>query len=219
MCLASSGIVLIVVLGFVFGLLPDGPDRFAPLMTVIATLGLALLVGIIINWLGDTDIRLFIISELEMGDHINWTTLTAFVIGGLVLSVSISTAMVVIVSALGADFLVPKIEYTNLIFKGEFIFLSILALAVVVPISEEIFFRSFLSRNFVRLGTGMNIALSALIFAFFHAGQLEIIVISSTFFTGMILGYVYHKAKSVTPCILIHGAQNLLVICFTILMN
>ncbi len=219
MCLASGGIVLIAVLGFALRLVGEDSEGFVPGITVISTVGLACLVGIIIYWLGKLEISKFIIDEVQLGATVSYSKMMGYVAGGLVLSIFVSTAMVWSASQLGAEFLIPTVEYSNVIFDGPLILLSIISLAIVVPISEEIFFRSYLSKNFYELGITSRIVLTAAIFALFHAGQLEVIVIASTFVTGTILGYVYHKFNSVTPCILIHAGQNLLVICITVILN
>ena len=219
MCLAAGGLVLVAILGFLFGLMEDGPDKFVPLITLLSTLGLALLVSIIIVSLGKIDIKSFVVNEMRLGENPNYAQLLGYVIGGLVLSVVGSSFMVWTASNIGAESLVPTVDYANIVFRGPFLLLSIISLAVLVPISEEIFFRSYLYKNFHRLGIVAKIALSSGIFALFHAGQLEIIVILSTFFTGAILGFVYHKFRSVTPCILIHAGQNLLVIGITVILN
>ena len=218
MCLASGGIVLIAVLGFALRLVGEDSERFVPGITVISTVGLACLVGIIIYWLGKLEISKFIIDEVQLGATVSYSKMMGYVAGGLVLSIFVSTAMVWSASQLGAEFLIPTVEYSNVIFDGPLILLSIISLAIVVPISEENF-ELLENSYFYGLGITSRIVLTAAIFALFHAGQLEVIVIASTFVTGTILGYVYHKFNSVTPCILIHAGQNLLVICITVILN
>lgn len=219
MCLAAGGIVLIAVLGFAFDLLTDEPKRYVPVITVVSTIGLAGLVFCIIQWLGNLDVRYFIADEMRLRREKKTFVIAFYVLGGLMLSVGTSTLMVWVVSTAGLEFLIPEIEYTNVIFEGPLVLLSVIALAVIVPISEELFFRSYLISNFRKLGPTLSVVVSSLVFALFHAGQLEIIVILSTFVTGLILGYVYSRFKSVMPCVLIHGSQNMLVILVTANLN
>lgn len=78
----------------------------------------------------------------------------------------------------------------------------LLVFAVVfAPVSEELFFRAFLSRR-----TG--IIISSAVFALFHYSYGSVIQIAGAFAIGALLAYIYKKSGSITPAILIHMIYN-----------
>jgi membrane protease YdiL (CAAX protease family) len=90
----------------------------------------------------------------------------------------------------------------------------ILAFAVVAaPISEELFFRGFLLRTISGVTNPIiGIIGSSIAFGFVHFAYGSIIEILGTLMIGIILAIVFHKSKSITPCMLIHMSYNLLAV-------
>lgn len=114
---------------------------------------------------------------------------------------------VMTVTALGFDNLIPVELPSGLLLPGSFAVLSIVALAVVTPVAEEIFFRGFVLRGFVnRWGVVPGIFLSSVIFAALH---FQPGVIIPVFITGLLLGTLYWQTGSIWPGIGVHAAQNL----------
>ena len=114
---------------------------------------------------------------------------------------------VMAVIALGFDNLIPADLPSDLLLPGRLAALSIVALAVVTPVAEEIFFRGFVLRGFVnRWGVVPGVLLSAVIFAALH---FQPGVIIPVFITGLILGTLYWQTGSIWPGIGVHAAQNL----------
>lgn len=110
--------------------------------------------------------------------------------------------------ALGLDFLVPDELPSGLLLPGGLAALSVIALAVLTPVAEEVFFRGFLMRGFVnRWGVVAGIVLSAAVFACLH---FQPAVILPVFVTGLLLGSLYWQTGSIWPCIGVHAAQNLI---------
>lgn len=70
------------------------------------------------------------------------------------------------------------------------------------PVSEELFFRAFLSSK-----TGNF--LSTIIFALFHLLYGSVTEIIGVFFIGYILATIYKRSLTIWPCILIHALFNL----------
>ncbi len=92
--------------------------------------------------------------------------------------------------------------------------LSILVFAVLAaPVSEELFFRAFLVK---KIGSLINpfagIIISSALFGFVHFSYGSIMEIIGAFVIGAILAFIFHKSKSITPCLAIHVFYNLLAI-------
>ena len=93
------------------------------------------------------------------------------------------------VNWLGADYLVPPDLPHDLLLPGASVLLTVVALAVITPIAEEIFFRGFLMQGLVnRWGGALGIIASAAIFAGLHFQPLVIVPV---FITGLLLGSLY----------------------------
>ena len=87
------------------------------------------------------------------------------------------------------------------------IWLQIVGLGVIVPISEELFYRGVLYNRYREAGTCMRAAVySALLFALMHGSVLEMIY---AMVLGMVLAYAYEKFGSIWAPICIHMAINL----------
>ena len=112
------------------------------------------------------------------------------------------------VTALGLDFLVPPDLPDDLLLPGAYVIFTVIALAVVTPIAEEIFFRGFLLRGLVnRWGVAPGIIVSAAVFAALH---FQPPVIAPVFITGLLLGALYWQTGSLWPGIFVHAGQNLI---------
>jgi membrane protease YdiL (CAAX protease family)/uncharacterized RDD family membrane protein YckC len=97
--------------------------------------------------------------------------------------------------------------------RGEFggsLALTLLAVAVIAPISEEIIFRSFTFRWLQgRLPLWGAVLVSAAIFSAAHAGWAEPSLFLPVFLGGVLLAYVYAKSRSVWPGVIIHMTINI----------
>jgi membrane protease YdiL (CAAX protease family)/uncharacterized RDD family membrane protein YckC len=97
--------------------------------------------------------------------------------------------------------------------RGEFggsVALTLLAVAVIAPISEEIIFRGFIFRWLQgRLPLWSAVLVSAAIFSTAHAGWAEPSLFLPVFLGGVLLAYVYAKSRSVWPGVIIHMSINI----------
>lgn len=115
---------------------------------------------------------------------------------------------VIAATFLGLDFLIPADLPANLVLPGALSIFSIIALAVITPVAEEIFFRGFVLRGFVnRWGVVPGIILSAVVFAGLH---FQPSIILPVFITGLLLGYLYWHTGSIWPGVGVHAGQNLI---------
>ncbi len=106
----------------------------------------------------------------------------------------------------GPDILLPDPLDPAILFDGPAIALSWEALAVVTPLSEEIFFRGFVFAGLLpRFGPRWAIAASALLFCAFH---LSVALIIPIFITGALLAWLYWRTGSLWPCVVAHAVQN-----------
>ena len=112
--------------------------------------------------------------------------------------------------ALGWEFLTPPDLPPGLLLPGGWVVFSVIALAVITPIAEEIFFRGFVLRGLSgSWGFVPALVVSSTLFAAFH---LQPGVIIPVFVTALLLGGLYRYTGSVLPCIAVHAAQNLLAV-------
>ena len=112
--------------------------------------------------------------------------------------------------ALGWEFLTPPDLPSDLLLPGGWIVFSVVALVVITPVAEEIFFRGFVLRGLVNSwGFGPALAVSSALFAGLHADPGVIIPV---FVTALLLGALYRYTGSVRSCIAVHAMQNLLAV-------
>jgi len=82
----------------------------------------------------------------------------------------------------------------------------IVAAVIVAPVVEEMFFRGFLFQGF-RQQYGWLPA-SIISSAIFAAAHLDPVSLVPTFILGFVFSYVYHRANSIVPGILLHFSVN-----------
>lgn len=105
---------------------------------------------------------------------------------------------------------------------GNFSNINIISTIILIPISEELFFREFLQKNLQKHSSAIvSIGFTSVLFASIHLPYLNLIYGYSSFsphhayitlFGGLILGFVYYKSKSIGPAIVLHMLWNLIVI-------
>jgi len=89
--------------------------------------------------------------------------------------------------------------------------LLLLALIVIGPVSEEIFFRGFLFKGIEssKLGPPGAIIITALAWSAMHL-QYNILGIAGIFVGGLLLGFARLRSNSIYPPIVMHALQNLI---------
>jgi hypothetical protein len=96
--------------------------------------------------------------------------------------------------------------------RGEFggsVALTLLAVAVIAPIAEEIIFRGFTFRWLQgRLPLWGAVLVSATLFSAAHAGWAEPALFLPVFLSGLLLAYVYAKSGSLWPGVIVHMSIN-----------
>ncbi len=91
--------------------------------------------------------------------------------------------------------------------------LIILAFAVIVaPLTEELFFRAFLSPRF-------GIIASAILFGLAHFTYGSVVEVVGVLFVGLLLGALYRMSKSLVPCVMVHMAYNFLSIALMLVLG
>lgn len=86
------------------------------------------------------------------------------------------------------------------------LWMSILLLVIVAPVTEELLFRGVILRGLaMRVGSGVAVLVSALLFALVHLNPWQFL---TAFPLGLLLGWWYLRTGSLTPCILGHALLN-----------
>ena len=148
------------------------------------------------------------ISTAEMGMHLGrlGKVVLAGTVGGVVL--------------LGLNFLAEK-SLTGLGMEPDMLILPqveslssliILAVAIVIvaPIAEEVFFRGYAFRVFLKQRSRPEAYLySALFFSLVHLSLFNLLPI---FLLGLVLAYLFERYNSLVPCILAHMINNLVAL-------
>jgi len=143
---------------------------------------------------------------------------TAFMtIGALGASLVATVLYATLMEAAGVDFLSPPEDANqDIAFSGVAALFTFQALAMVTPVTEELFFRGFVFSGLVRrLGVGWAIVGSAVVFSVFHllAGVWVVVPI---FITGLLLAWLYRQTGSIWPSIAAHAGQNTLAVLATL---
>lgn len=160
----------------------------------VAALHLGLF-SIAMYYLYDRDMKSFLAKIGVPGDI---KTNALFAAGGFLALLGVLVAMMLVFTRLGINDEAKVADIANgLPF-------SVLALAVLVaPVTEELFFRAFLSPR-------IGIVLSSLIFGIFHVAYGSVVEIVGAFLIGTVLALTFQKSKSIIPAVVIHLVYNLI---------
>ena len=91
--------------------------------------------------------------------------------------------------------------------------LTIITVAVLAPIGEEIVFRGFAIPGLAsRLGITVAILITSAVFALIHLPGLGVGILPVTFILGLAFAFVYHKTKSLILAIATHALHNAITI-------
>ncbi len=86
------------------------------------------------------------------------------------------------------------------------LFWTLARVCAAVPITEELVFRGVIQHALPLDRTG-KIMLQALLFAVMHSGVTAVLY---AFLMGIILGWMTQRTKSIWPCVVLHGLNNLI---------
>jgi len=96
------------------------------------------------------------------------------------------------------------------IVDGPSLVVAVFALAVLPAVCEELIFRGILARSLAtRYGPVAGVAMSALVFAFYHLSVIQLI---PTFTLGLLAGALTVRAHSVIPAMTAHMINNAIAI-------
>jgi membrane protease YdiL (CAAX protease family) len=85
-------------------------------------------------------------------------------------------------------------------------FATFVAVVIVAPVTEEIFFRGLLLRGFLkRYSPAKAIVVSTLLFSLAHLSPAQL---AATIGLGLYLGWLYHRTRNLWLPILAHAANN-----------
>lgn len=152
----------------------------------------------------------------NLGIRVNglrWPAIAGWAALGLMVSLASTAAYVVIVTALGIEWLQPQSPLSDeLLGQGPTRALSVGVLVALGPAAEEVFFRGFLLPALVQgIGAVPGVAAASAIFAVAHG---DIAVVLPVFVSGVILSWLYVQTGSLWPPFLAHSVQNSLAVAF-----
>ena len=109
------------------------------------------------------------------------------------------------------DIQVRADEVINIFIGQGSLFSSLMIVAVLAAVSEEILFRSVIQKAFIKLFNNPHIAIvvTAFIFSAFH---LEIFGLVPRFILGIMLGYMFWLSGSIFPSMLMHFVNNATIV-------
>ena len=91
--------------------------------------------------------------------------------------------------------------------------LTIITVAVLAPIGEEIVFRGFAIPGLAsRLGATTAILITSAVFALIHLPGVGVGILPVTFILGLAFAFVYHKTQSLILAIAVHALHNAITI-------
>jgi membrane protease YdiL (CAAX protease family) len=89
--------------------------------------------------------------------------------------------------------------------------LVLFSMGVLIPFSEELYFRGLLHSSFQsRVGLGLRILLSSLLFGLWHLPAISSAV--SSFLLGLVLAIAYELSRSIWLPIVLHVTHNILLV-------
>ena len=134
-----------------------------------------------------------------------------FAAGMWLIGVTVLITWVQVLIWLDVDLLLPPDTANDVLDQaGGSIVITILLVAVVGPVAEEIFFRGFVLAGLLkRFGVRRALLLSSLLFGLFHVDPGAIV---PTFALGLVLGWVYLKTGSIWPSMFAHAMHNTLAV-------
>ena len=131
-------------------------------------------------------------------------------VGALVASLVATVVYASIIGSFDSDILSPPDISSDIAFPGLAAVFTFHALAVVTPVTEEVFFRGFVFLGLVpRFGVGWAMVASAAVFSLSH---LTVGVFIPIFVTGLLLAWLYQRTGSLWPSIVAHAGQNALAV-------
>ena len=98
-------------------------------------------------------------------------------------------------------------------FEVKYLLRDMVYMFVFVGIGEELLFRGLIQKDLTNaLGWKWGVFLASLMFAVMHLTWRSIPELFLVFFAGLILGYIYHKTKSLVGPIIMHGTGNVILV-------
>ena len=138
---------------------------------------------------------------------------------GLVIGASLQIFFSVTISFISSflpPWLMSPLEQNGAMVEGSPLWLSLISLAVVTPILEEVVFRGLVHTRLSKgMSRGVAVALSAIIFGLAH-GNIVAFVYAGLF--GVVLALLLEKTGSIIPGIFAHAAFNAVSVCMEYIM-
>ncbi len=136
-------------------------------------------------------------------------------------AVGIGCALLIAIYALGIVYSVILTEVFDVTTESEIVteaeeasfpWILTLAIVLIAPVGEEIFFRGFIFKGFCSKYSWKRAAIiSSAIFGIIH---MQFVAIPLMFVLGYVLAYMYHRSNSLWPSIMMHATWNGVIMLF-----
>ena len=208
---AREGFLIVVFAlltgGFITMLVARAFPRGDPMLALVAVIALEGALGFwVVLWV---KLR-HQVGLRQLGLRFKSSDIGAGILAAL-LGLGVGAVITQIVISIGNDIASKPVEPPQQlpdIHRGPQWVLAFIAVVLVAPIAEELFFRGFLYQAFRRWrGVPQGVLLSAGVFALAHVSP---IIIPSIFFLGVILAYLFERRGSLAATIAAHMSYNLI---------
>ncbi len=98
-------------------------------------------------------------------------------------------------------------------FEVKYLIRDMIYMLLFVGLGEELLFRGLLQRDLAKVfGVKGGLILASLVFAVMHLTWRSLPELAFVFIAGLILGALYWKTKNLTLPIIVHGANNVMLV-------
>lgn len=124
----------------------------------------------------------------------------ATILWGFILMFSLGVVLEPLTNSFDSSYLA---QLNNIMASGNWMLVSAVVLA---PILEEMLFRGVVQGSVTkRFGPVVGIIVSALVFGIVHINPIQVV---GAFSIGLVLGYIYHRTKTLWSVIILHFLNN-----------
>lgn len=108
---------------------------------------------------------------------------------------------------------VDNTQYMFAFYNMDFVFIGLIVVCFVAPITEEIFYRGFLFKGWStsKLGVNGSILIISILFTLMHGGQYNLSTLLVLFPLALLLGFARYHSDSLWLPISIHTINNIIV--------
>jgi len=180
----------------------------------LSVFGASLALGFLLGYIGAMHMAilflgLYFVYERDLPSFMKKVGIPGDIRRNILYSVAGLIGIFIVLTLLSVVFLGLGIsDHQNVVDVANSLPIQVLLLAIILaPLSEEFFFRAFLSSK-------IGIIPSSVVFGLFHYAYGSVVEIAGAFLIGIILALAYKRSGSILPSIAIHLVYNLIAVAF-----